>query len=71
MYYAFRDEYYLYIVMEWAEGGDTYTLIRNSSPRVTMFKGLGEDAVRFILACLILGLEYLHEKNIIYRDLKP
>ena len=57
--------------MEWAEGGDTYTMIRNSSPRVKMFKSLGEEGVRFILACLILGLEYLHSRNIIYRDLKP
>lgn len=27
LYYAFRDEHYLYFVMEWAPGGDTYTLI--------------------------------------------
>ena len=57
--------------MEWAEGGDTYTFIRPSSPRVKMFKSLAEEAIRFILGCVILGLEYLHEKKIIYRDLKP
>lgn len=57
--------------MEWAEGGDTYTFIRASSPRIKMFKSLGEEAIRFILGCVILGLEYLHEKKIIYRDLKP
>jgi serine/threonine protein kinase len=60
LYYAFRDDYYLYIVMEWAEGGDTYTLIKSGSPRLKMFKNLGEDGVRFTLGCLILGLEYLH-----------
>ena len=57
--------------MEWAEGGDTYTFIKSSSPRVKMFKSLGQPAVRFILGCLILGLEYLHNKSIVYRDLKP
>jgi serine/threonine protein kinase len=35
------------------------------------FKAAGEKAVRFILACLILGMEQLHKKNIMYRDLKP
>ena len=41
LYFAFRDEYYLYIVMEWAEGGDTYTFIKPGSPRVKMFKNIG------------------------------
>jgi hypothetical protein len=27
LHYAFRDAKYLYLVMEWAQGGDTYSLI--------------------------------------------
>jgi len=71
LYYAFRDEKFLYFVMEWAQGGDTYSLICEGSKRVEDFKAAGEKAVRFILACLIMGMEQLHKKNIMYRDLKP
>lgn len=71
LHYAFRDDKYLYLVMELAEGGDTYSLIKEKSNRFKDYKKTGENAVRFLLACLILGMEYLHSNNILYRDLKP
>ena len=71
LFFAFRDQQFLYFVMECARGGDTYTLIDESSPRLSDFKKAGEEAVRFLLGCLILGMEYLHSKKYVYRDLKP
>lgn len=32
---------------------------------------LPEDKARFCIAEVILAIEYLHNKDIIYRDLKP
>jgi serine/threonine protein kinase len=32
---------------------------------------LNEDVAKIYLAEIVLALEYLHKKNIIYRDLKP
>jgi len=57
--------------MEWAEEGDVYSLIKPGSRRKDIFRHIGEPAVRFILACVILGLEVLHSQGIIYYDLKP
>lgn len=32
---------------------------------------MGEEPIRFILGCVVLGLEALHRKRVCYNDLKP
>jgi cGMP-dependent protein kinase 2 len=34
-------------------------------------QGLSEDLARFYVASIVLALEYLHENNYVFRDLKP
>lgn len=64
MYYAFQDRENLYLVMDLLNGGDLrYHICR--------YRRFDEETTRFFVACLVAGLEYCHEKQIIHRDIKP
>ena len=64
LHYAFQTSKYLYLVLELCPNGDLYGLIEK--------KGKVEEHIsRFYIAEVILALEYLHDMDIIYRDLKP
>mmetsp|Transcript_16982 Transcript_16982/g.36723 ORF Transcript_16982/g.36723 Transcript_16982/m.36723 type:complete len:708 (-) Transcript_16982:974-3097(-) len=41
------------------------------APEIKMLQGMSEDLARFYIASIVLSLEYLHNNNIVYRDLKP
>lgn len=64
LYYTFQSKEYLYLVMEYLNGGDCAALLRQIG-------GLPEDWARRYMAEVILGLQHLHERGIIHRDLKP
>jgi cGMP-dependent protein kinase len=50
--------------MEFIKGSELFDVIREIGL-------LSKQVARFYIASLILCIEYLHMKNIIYRDLKP
>ena len=61
---AFQDYENLYLVMDLLTGGDLrYHLCK--------FRHFSEEETKFFVACLLLGLEYIHSNNIIHRDIKP
>ena len=64
LYYTFASARHLYIVTEYAVGGDLYSLLRQLGR-------LGEDHCRQYAAEIVLALEYCHSQGIIHRDLKP
>ena len=63
-YYSFTSRDNLYIVMEYLNGGDCYSLLRNMG-------ALDEEVARQYVAEAVLALEYCHTQGIIHRDLKP
>ncbi|XP_039124244.1 probable serine/threonine protein kinase IRE [Dioscorea cayenensis subsp. rotundata] len=63
-FYSFTCKENLYLVMEYLNGGDLYSLLRNLGC-------LDEEMARTYIAELVLALEYLHSVNVIHRDLKP
>ncbi|KAI9014365.1 hypothetical protein CLU79DRAFT_767266 [Phycomyces nitens] len=64
LYYTFQSKDYLYLVLEYLNGGDCSALLK-------ALGSLPEDWGRNYLAEVTLGLAYLNSKNIIHRDLKP
>ncbi|RDW84338.1 putative serine kinase cek1 [Coleophoma cylindrospora] len=64
LYWTFSSKDYLYLVMEYLNGGDCASLIK-------VLGGLPEDWAKKYLGEVILGVEHLHNKGIIHRDLKP
>ncbi|KAJ5153582.1 CheY-like superfamily [Penicillium coprophilum] len=55
---------YLYLVMEYLNGGDCSSLVK-------VLGGLPEDWAKKYVAEVVLGVEHLHSRGIVHRDLKP
>ncbi len=64
LYWTFSSKDYLYLVMEYLNGGDCASLIK-------VLGGLPEDWAKKYLGEVILGVEHLHNRGIVHRDLKP
>ncbi|XP_008802442.1 probable serine/threonine protein kinase IREH1 isoform X2 [Phoenix dactylifera] len=63
-FYSFTSQENLYLVMEYLNGGDLYSLLRNLGC-------LDEEVARIYIAEVVLALEYLHSLHVVHRDLKP
>ncbi|KAJ5319850.1 hypothetical protein PENANT_c026G04088 [Penicillium antarcticum] len=61
---TWQDSRNLYMVMDFVEGGELFSLLRKS-------QRFPNPVAKFYAAEVTLALEYLHAHQIIYRDLKP
>lgn len=64
LYWTFSSKDYLYLVMEYLNGGDCASLIK-------VLGGLPEDWAKKYIAEVVLGVQHLHDRGIVHRDLKP
>ncbi|KAF1989728.1 hypothetical protein K402DRAFT_326501 [Aulographum hederae CBS 113979] len=64
LYWTFSSKDFLYLVMEYLNGGDCASLIK-------VLGNLPEEWAKKYLAEVVLGVEHLHSRGIVHRDLKP
>ncbi|KAI5090519.1 serine/threonine-protein kinase MRCK beta isoform X2 [Silurus meridionalis] len=65
LHYAFQDDNFLYLVMDYYVGGDLLTLLSKFEDR------LPEDMSKFYLAEMVLAIHSIHQQNYVHRDIKP
>jgi len=65
---SFVEKDCLYIIMEYAQSGDIHSFITKQKDSK---KRLKETELWSMLHELLLGIQHLHENNVIHRDLKP
>ena len=64
MIYSFQDHDFLYLVMDLLPGG-------NLRYHLGIKRRFTEKQNKFLIACILVGLEYIHGENILHRDIKP
>ena len=64
---SFHDKGVLHIVMEYVDGGDLAEKIKAQGTT----KAFTEDEILSIFVQMTLALEYIHERKIVHRDIKP
>lgn len=62
--FCFASPSYIFFVMDFKQGGELYHHLKKRNR-------FSEKMTRFYAAQILLGLEYLHSLDIMYRDMKP
>lgn len=61
---SFQDPKYIYMLFEYISGGELFSRLRKDGR-------FANDVALFYACEIMLAIQYLHKKEIVYRDLKP
>lgn len=61
---TYKDNWRVYFLVDVCLGGELFTILRKK-------RSFNEDYTRFYIGCVVEAFDYMHNMNIIYRDLKP
>jgi len=70
LYKTFKDPQHVYFLLEAALGGSLQQVVRDH-PEVFMDDSPRGLSMAFYAACITAGIEHLHERKIVHRDMKP
>ncbi|KAM3829924.1 myotonin-protein kinase isoform 3-T3 [Vipera latastei] len=65
LHFAFQDENYLYLVMDYYVGGDLLTLLSKFGDRIPL------EMAQFYLAEMVMAIDSIHSMGYVHRDIKP
>ncbi|KAJ8266066.1 hypothetical protein GJAV_G00125510 [Gymnothorax javanicus] len=65
LHYAFQDDNYLYLAMDYYVGGDLLTLLSKFGDHIP------EDMAQFYLAEMVMAIGSVHRLGYVHRDIKP
>ena len=64
LYHRFQDERNLYLITEFVQHGTLNEFIHRNSQ-------LPNDTARFLLAQIVMAMQFLHSEHVIFRNLSP
>ena len=63
---VFTDDKFIYIITDFVQGGELFEMLRKLDKDPNR-----HHIIRIYIAQIVLFLEYVHDRHIIYRDIKP
>ena len=60
---TFEDDKYIFIIMEYINGGNLFSFVKKR-------RKLSEKISKFLFKQIILGIQHIHSKKIVHRDIK-